>query len=76
MILGKKEDEIMKKVSIFLLIFLGCYISFGQSCNTITSFLPSICSTVYAAEESTLPDESSLEEASNEELSNTAVYSF
>ncbi len=70
MILGKKEDEIMKKVSIFLLIFLGCYISFGQSCNTITSFLPSICSTVYAAEESTLPDESSLEEASNEELSN------
>lgn len=70
MILGKKEDEIMKRVSIFLLIFLGCYISFGQSCHTITSFLPSICSTVYAAEESTLPDESSLEKASNEELSN------
>lgn len=60
----------MKRVSIFLLIFLGCYISFGQSCNTITSFLPSTFSTVYAAEESTLPDESSLEKASNEELSN------
>lgn len=60
----------MKRVSIFLLIFLGCYISLVQSCNTITSFLPSICSTVYAAEESTFPDESSLEEASNEELSN------
>lgn len=60
----------MKKASIFLLIFLGCYISFGQSCNTTTSFLPSTFSTVYAAEESTLPDESSLETASNEELSN------
>lgn len=60
----------MKRVSIFLLIFLGCYISFGQSCNTITSFVPSICPTVYAAEESTLPDESSLEEASNKELRN------
>lgn len=60
----------MKRASIFLLIFLGCYISFGQPCNTITSFLPSTFSTVYAAEESTLPDESSLENASNKELSN------